>query len=99
MAKFKFKSTRKTKFNFIKNKSEILNQETITGSHIEFFSNKKVIIEGCQNIIDYENNYLCLKLNKNYLKIFGSDFFIKEFDNKKIQINGNVQSIEFMSGD
>ena len=95
MAKFKFKSSKKNKFNFINNYDEILNSEIISGAHIEIFSNKKIIIEDCKNIVDYQENYIKLKLKKGYLNIFGTKFLITAFDDEKIVIKGNVISIEF----
>lgn len=95
MPKFKFKSARKNKFNFIKDYDEVLNQEMFVGAHTEIFSNKKVIIEGCQSILDYQNNYIKLKLKKGFLNVFGNEFLITAFDEEKIVIKGNIASIEF----
>jgi len=95
LAKFKFRSPTKNKFNFIKNNDEILNTEIVGGTHIEIFSNKKIIIEGCQSIVDYQNDYLKLKLKKGYLNVLGKEFLITAFDNEKIVIKGNIVSIEF----
>ena len=95
MPKFKFKSAKKNKFNFIKDQDEILNSEIIKGAHTEIFSNKKVILEGCQSIVDYQSDYLKLKLKKGFLNIFGTNFLITDFDNEKIVIKGNIVSIEF----
>lgn len=95
MPKFRFKSARKNKFNFIKDNDEIFNSEMIGSTHTEIFANKKIIIEGCQSIVDYQNNYLKLKLKKGFLNILGSEFLITTFDDQKIIIKGNIMSIEF----
>ena len=71
MPKFKFKSKKKNKFNFITNKEEILKSDIMNGAHLELFSNKKIIIEGCQNILDYQDEYIKLKLNKGFFNIIG----------------------------
>lgn len=94
MPKFKFNSARKNKFNFISDCTEILDNE-ISSMHTEIFSNKKIIIEGCQNIIDYQNEYVKLKLKKGFLNITGTNFLITVFNHEKIEIKGNVSSIEF----
>lgn len=93
MSKFKFRSKR-NKFNFIKDNEEFFNND-IYGVHTQILSNKKVIIEGCKKIIDYQNNNLKLKLKKGYINILGTDFIIVSFDNGKIIIKGNISSIEF----
>ena len=95
MPKFKFKSARKNRFNFIKDYDEILNQEMFIGSHTEIFSNKKIIIEGCQSIVDYQSDYIKLKLKKGFLNVYGNEFLITAFDDEKIVIKGNIMSIEF----
>lgn len=95
MPKFKFKSARKNKFNFIQENNEALHSEIIKGSHMEIFSNKRIIIEGCSNIIDYQEDYIKLKFKKSYLNIFGTCFIINYFDENKIDINGNIVSMEF----
>ena len=92
---FKFKTARKNKFNFIKDRNEILDSQLLTGIHTEIFSNKKIIIEGCQSIVDYQNNYLKLKIKKGFLNILGNEFLITSFEEEKIVIKGNILSIEF----
>ena len=95
MPKFRFKSARKNKFNFIKDSDEILSSEIITGAHTEIFSNKKIIIEGCQSILDYQSDYIKLKLKKGFLNVLGNEFLITAFDDEKIVIKGNIVSVEF----
>lgn len=96
LAKFKFKSQKnKNKFNFIADNNEILNDEMVKGSHIEMFSNQKMILDGCQNIIDYQSDYIKLKLKKGILTIMGTDFLISAFENENIIIKGNICTIEF----
>lgn len=96
MPKFKFKSARKNKFNFTVDKEDVLSTQMIRGAHTEIFSNKKLIIEGCQGIVDYQNDYLKLKLKKGFLNIMGTDFLITSFEEEKIVVNGNIISVEFL---
>lgn len=95
MPKFKFKSARKNKFNFFKDKEEILGNEIIGGVHTQVFSNQKVVIEGCRSIVEYQENYIKLKFKKGFFNIIGTEFIITEFDNEKIVIKGIITSIEF----
>lgn len=94
LPKFRFHSARKNKFNFIKDSDEIFDNE-IKGSHTEIFSNKKLIIEGCISIVDYQDEYIKLKLKKGFFNISGRDFLITEFNDEKIVLKGNIFSIEF----
>ncbi len=96
LAKFKFKSQKgRNKFNFITDNDELLNDEMVKGTHIEMFSNQKMILDGCQNIIDYQNDYVKLKLKKGNLTIMGTDFLISAFENENIIIKGNISTVEF----
>ena len=95
LSKFIFKSKKKNKINLIKDSNEILSSDLLTGSHTEIYSNKKVIIEGCIGIIEYQNKLIKLKLKKGFLTLGGSDFLVLSFDNSKIDIKGNIQSLEF----
>ena len=95
LSKFIFKSKKKNKINLIKDSNEILSSDLLTGSHTEIYSNKKVIIEGCIGIIEYQNELIKLKLKKGFLTLGGSDFLVLSFDNAKIDIKGNIQSLEF----
>ncbi len=95
MAKFKFKTKRRNKFNFFKNEEELTNYEMISESHTEFFSNKKCVVEGCRKILDYQENYIKLKLKKGFIVFMGNNFIITDFEQEKIIINGFISSAEF----
>ncbi len=95
MPKFKFKSEKKQKLNFIIDRNEIFNSDITSGIHIEIFSNKNAIVEGCKSIIDYGENYIKLKIKKGFLTLSGSEFIISSFEEEKIVIKGNISSIEF----
>ncbi|MDO4608384.1 MAG: YabP/YqfC family sporulation protein [Clostridia bacterium] len=95
MAKFKFKSNKKHRFNFIKNDNDITNYELINQLHCELFFNKKAIIEGCKKILDYQENYVKIGLKKGNIGFIGKDFIITDFEDEKITICGNIDSIEF----
>ena len=95
LKKFKFKTKKKDRLNLIKDSSEVLNTELFGGSHVEIYSNKKIIIEGCNGIVDYQNDYIKLKLKKGFLTLSGTDFLVISFDNEKIDIKGNIITLEF----
>ena len=94
MPKFKFKS-KKSKFNFFKNDDDILNSEIVKNAYSEIYSNKKIIIDGCKNLIDYKDDYIKLQLLKGSINIVGAEFKISTFQNERIEISGNILTIEF----
>lgn len=96
LAKFKFKTNKhKKKFNFITDSDDFLKEEMTNNTHIEMFSNKKIILDGCTSIFDYQNDYIKLKLKKGHITVLGTDFSITDFENEKIIIKGKISSIEF----
>lgn len=98
LSKFKFKSKAKNRLNLIKNNDDYINSDMFIGAHIEIFSNRRIIIEGCKNIMEYDDNCLRLKIDNMFVSFVGSDFVITEYDNKKIMIKGIVSSIGFNNG-
>lgn len=96
MSKFKFKSARKkNKIKLINPENEIINTQLLSGAHIEIFSNKSVLVDGCKKILEYENDYLKLKLKKGHIVLSGDEFIILSFENELISVKGNINSIEF----
>lgn len=95
MQKFKFKSSKKYKLNLISDKNEIIDSEAIGGARIEMFSNKRIIIDGCNNIVDYKENFIKLKLKKGFISLGGTEFLISSFEENQIDIKGNITQIEF----
>lgn len=94
--KFKFNSKKeKSKFNFIFDKNDFLNSEITLNPQIQLFSNRKMILYGCNKISDYRSNYVNLKFKKGFLILEGENFTISTFEEEKIIINGKITSIEF----
>ncbi len=93
--KFVFNSKNKKKIDLGVGRNELLNKEMLTGSNIQIFSNNEIIIDGCKKVVDFNNDYIKLKLSNGYLLIFGSKFIIQNFEEKNIDIVGVINSIEF----
>lgn len=64
-------------------------------SHISFTDNKKVQIEGCNSVIDYNENFITLNIGKRTLLLFGSGFEILDFTDNNITIIGVISRLEF----
>lgn len=64
-------------------------------SHINFIDNKKVIIDGCKSVIDYDENFVTLNLGKKIIYLFGSCFEILDFTDANITIVGKISKVEF----
>ena len=68
----------------------------IVGSHIELFSNKKILVEGCYGIIEYNENFVRINLSKGEVQIFGSKLDIFNMVSDTITVKGNIDNIEFI---
>lgn len=96
MPKFKFKSARNSKkINLIECKNDILDNERLRGAHIEIYSNKEIVIDGCLSIFEYSESYIKLNLCKGTLAISGCMLNIVSFESDMISVKGTVSSIEF----
>lgn len=90
--KYKFISKKKKeRISLIGN----VNNTGIKSPRIEIFSNKEIIIDGCNGVCEYGNDYLRLSIGKGAVILNGSDFDILFFENDLITVKGNISSIEF----
>lgn len=88
------KSTKKQKWNLFNNSGEI-SQELLKGAHIELFSNRQMVLEGCLGVLEYNDTYLKLRLQNGAIVLCGSSFNIVCFENKTMTIKGKIDSLEF----
>ncbi len=86
---------KKEKARLFKTADELLQSKVIKGTHIELFSNKEMILEGCAGVYEYTDCYIRLNVGKGSLILNGSDFDISSFEEKTIVLKGNISSIEF----
>lgn len=94
MSKIKFLSKKeKNKFSILPSKERVLPVE-LSDLHVEMFSNKEIIIDGCVGVSDYTDDYIKLKLKKGYFILFGSSFHIYLFEDETISIKGVIKNIE-----
>lgn len=94
--KFKFKSSKQKRMNLIKNRSDEAHDNLITGFRIEILSNIELIIDGCTGILDYNEDYIKLKLKRKCVLIFGSSLSVLSFEEEHIKIGGILFSLEFI---
>lgn len=64
-------------------------------SHIEFFANREATVEGCKGILDYDSNYIKLRLLRGSVILFGKKISVSFFEGSTIRIKGDFSSLEF----
>ena len=64
-------------------------------TQLQMTNNTELEIEGCKKIIEYDENMIEIKLERNTLKIFGSDLKTTCFSTGYVTIYGKISSLEF----
>ncbi len=64
-------------------------------SKITLNSNKEAIVEGCKNILEYEDDRIKLNLGNKTLLILGTNLSINSITINGVVISGNISSVEF----
>ena len=64
---------------------------------IEMVGNKEIIIDGCNGVIEYDENLIKLCTNTIAIGIEGQGLIINSYDNKVIIIKGQISDISFIS--
>ena len=64
-------------------------------SHIELFSNREITVERCLGILDYNSDYIKLRLAKGNVILFGNGLYVSSFETNTIRIKGEIRSLEF----
>ena len=77
-------------------KIKSMNTESVRGS-IELYGNKRVIVEGCKGVVDYNEDFLKLDLGNIILKVTGRSLVIESYIYEQIDLKGEIISVEFMN--
>ena len=93
--KLNYEKGEKKKKRWNLNTAALENAEKMLGSRIEMLSNREISVEGCQGVLEYNDCYLKLNLNKGALIILGTNLDITVFEGKTITVCGKISSIEF----
>ena len=93
--KFRFKSKKTKKIHFVDSEDFDESFEYAGSFRVEILSNNQIFVEGCEKILDYNSDYIKLKLDKISLIIFGIDLKVITFENNEIKIQGKIVSLEF----
>ena len=67
--------------------------------HIELSSNTQVMVEGCTNILEYEDSCITLTAGRFRIRCLGSDLCIRSMQEQCALITGTVTALEYLSGE
>lgn len=93
--KLKIESLRKKeKWNLLARENK-LEKQLLIGPRIELIANKQIVVEGCLGVLEYNENYLKLRLLSAVLILQGEDFDVVSFSDQSILVKGKLNSLEF----
>lgn len=93
--KLKIESLRKKeKWNLLARENK-LEKQLLIGPRIELIANKQIVVEGCLGVLEYNENYLKLRLSSAVLILQGEDFDVVSFSDQSILVKGKLNSLEF----
>lgn len=94
--KFKFTSSKEQeRLKLFGAPEPIFDIDMVKGPQIEFFSNREMTLDGCFGVLEYNGEYIRLKLQRGCLILCGSDFDICRYEESVIKIKGNISTVEF----
>lgn len=72
-----------------------LKNSIVNSVHIEMKSNREMIIEGCKQIDEYDENVVKVKTTKMDISVFGRNIEIQCLNSDSLIISGIICSVEF----
>ena len=76
---------------------EIISVFAASSPHIEIENNKLVSIEGYMSILEYDENIIRIECENISVKITGDSLEINNIFSERINVLGNIFSVEFSS--
>ena len=96
MAKFKFTSAKRNKgIKLIGCAKTIESARKFSGAKIEMLSNREISVDGCRGILEYNDEYIKIKIIGGILIINGKTLKIPIFERPLITVTGEIGGIEF----
>ena len=62
---------------------------------LEFVSNRKLIVDCCDSILEYQPETIKLKFRKFNIRIFGQDLLLCNLNGQSIMITGTIHNVDF----
>ena len=64
-------------------------------AQIELAGNREAIVDGCQGILQYEDNVIRLSTGRLIVRFTGSELMIRTMQENQILISGTILSVDF----
>lgn len=70
-------------------------ERTVLAPQLQLSGNLELFVEGCKEVLEYDDNRIRLRLPKQVLIVTGQRLSIPEYGASAITIRGSIQSIEW----
>lgn len=87
------------KINDLATRYEEFKRKRRKHSEIQITDDCEVIINGCERIISYDENYIKIELSGCVVSIFGNALSMSNFSRDGVKIKGALSSVEFSGGE
>lgn len=64
-------------------------------AQIVLCGNREAILDGCQGVVEYEDNYIKLKIGRQIVRFTGNKLQIKCMTDDNVIIEGIIKSVDF----
>ena len=71
-------------------------QNALGTAPLEFFGNRKAIVEGCQGILEYDSDVVRVKAGRLIIRFSGRGLIIKCMTADSLVVEGFLTGLEFM---
>lgn len=65
--------------------------------HFDFSGNREVVVEGCQGVLEYDENIVYIDTGKMKVRFLGRDLILRNYVDKSITVSGFINSVEFLT--
>lgn len=65
-------------------------------SELQITDNGEILIDGCREVLCYDEEYIKLKLNSLTLEIFGFGFVMRNFADGGVCVKGKISSLNLI---
>ncbi len=63
---------------------------------MEFCGNRRVLVEGCRRVLDYEEDRICLQTDDGVIRFIGRELCVARLSAGCAILTGTVLSMEFL---
>lgn len=75
---------------------EVVFENRLNISQIEIISNNHAIIQGANNVLEYDKDLIRINLLDKEVQFWGEDFIIEYLTFDTVEVKGNIIRIEFV---